>query len=390
MVITPNSASQRFFECSFKVEHEMMQGSVTQHKIGIASSPQNPALILFYTRGTSGLRKRVMPVRGLLEQGAEPAARRLITAHAQYLEAVDLEQVVALCTRLHAKLSVSRCSPAAPEKSENAAPKPRNAAPKPRKEQKSCTPKELDRSFLHDIAMDMGLSPDLEERPTTDGSWDAEDAALAGFARGRLQEAAEAAEAGGAAPSAAARALAANHDALAAFAGGGISSRNAAQLLQIGDEPSPCESSPDGSQASEERRRRPTSVTAATSRAAEAGCGAGGAGGAPSIAASGDTPGKVGKAKGGTPKKAKKGRGGRADPAAELARYGRSLLDTDEERAPSLESLLGMSSEDEATPRQRGGGGGGGGLSSLAGMPQLGSARAAPGMSSLSGMPALF
>ena len=285
-----------------------MEASVTQHKIGIASSPQNPALILFYTRGTSGLRKRVMPVRGLLEQGVEPAARRLITAHAQYLEAVDLEQVIALCTRLHAKLSVSRCSPAAPEKSENAAP------------QKSCTPKELDRSFLHDIAMDMGLSPDLEQRPATDGSWDAEDAedaALPGFARGRLQEAADAADtadAGHAAPSAAARALAANRDALAAFAGGGLSSRGPAQLLQIGDEPSPCESSPDGShasEASEERRRRPTSVTAATSRAAEAdrgAGGAGGAGGAPSIAATGDTPAKGGKAKGG---KAKGGKGGR-------------------------------------------------------------------------------
>jgi len=377
----------------------MMEASVTQHKIGIASSPQNPALILFYTRGTSGLRKRVMPVRGLLEQGAEPAARRLITAHAQYLEEVDLEQVIALCTRLHAKLSVSRCSPVAPERSENTAP------------QKNSTPKELDRSFLHNIAMDMGLSPDLEQRPAADDSWDAEDAedaALAGFARSRLQEAAGVAEVGRAAPSAAARALAANDDALAAFAGGGLSSRGAAQLLQIGDDPSPCESSPDGSQASEaseERRRRPTSVTAATSRAAAAFCsaggagrgagGAGGAGGAPSIAATGGTPGKGGKAKGGTPKKAKKGRGGRADPAAELARYGRSLLDTDEERGPSLESLLDMSSEDEATPRQRGGGGGGGGglsggMSSLAGMPQLGSARAAPGMSSLSGMPALF
>ena len=162
----------------------MMEASVKQHKIGIASSPKNPALILFYTRGTSGLRKRVMPVRGLLEQGAEPAARRLITAHAQYLEELDLEQVIALCKRLHAKLSVS-CSPAAPEKSENAPP------------QTSCTPKELDRSLLHDIAMDM--SPD--EAP---------------------------------APSAAARALAANDDALAAFAGGGLSSRSAAQLLQNG------------------------------------------------------------------------------------------------------------------------------------------------------------
>ena len=239
-----------------------MEASVTQHKIGIASSPQSPALILFYTRGTSGLRKRVMPVRGLLEQGAEPAARRLITAHAQYLEEVDLEQVIALCTRLHAKLSVSRCSPVAPERSENTAP------------QKNSTPKELDRSFLHNIAMDMGLSPDLEQRPAADDSWDAEDAedaALAGFARSRLQEAAGVAEVGRAAPSAAARALAANDDALAAFAGGGLSSRGAAQLLQIGDDPSPCESSPDGSQASEaseERRRRPTSVTAATSRAA--------------------------------------------------------------------------------------------------------------------------
>ena len=373
-----------------------MEASVTQQKIGIASSPQNPALILFYTRGASGLRKRVMPVRGLLEQGAEPAARRLITAHTQYLEAVDLEQVIALCTRLHAKLSVSRCSPAAPEKSENAAP------------QKSCTPKELDRSFLHDIAMDMGLSPDLEQRPATDGSWDAEDAedaALPGLARGGLQEAADtadAADAGHAAPSAAARALAANRDALAAFAGGGLSSRGPAQRLQIGDEPSLCESRPDGShasEASEERRRRPTSVTTATSKAAELGRGAGGAGGAPSIVETSDTP-----AKGGTPKKAKKakkGRGGRADPAAELARYGRSLLDTDEERGPSLESLLGMSSEDEATPRQRRGGGGGGGgggdgggdgggMSSLAGVPQLVSGRAAAGMSSLAGMPALF
>ena len=297
----------------------MMEASVKQHKIGIASSPKNPALILFYTRGTSGLRKRVMPVRGLLEQGAEPAARRLITAHAQYLEELDLEQVIALCKRLHAKLSVS-CSPAAPEKSENAPP------------QTSCTPKELDRSLLHDIAMDM--SPD--EAP---------------------------------APSAAARALAANDDALAAFAGGGLSSRSAAQLLRIGDEPSP-----------------------SASRAADAGRGAGGA---TSIAATGDKGDKGGKAKGATPKKAKKGRGGRADPAAELARYGRSLLETEEERGPSLESLLGMSSEDEATPRQRGGGGvggggGGSGMSSLAGIPQLGSARAAPGMSSLAGMPALF
>ena len=169
-----------------------MEASVKQHKIGIASSPKNPALILFYTRGTSGLRKRVMPVRGLLEQGAEPAARRLITAHAQYLEELDLEQVIALCKRLHAKLSVS-CSPAAPEKSENAAPQTRT---------QRCTPKELDRSLLHDIAMDM--SPD--EAPT---------------------------------PSAAARALAANDDALAAFAGGGLSSRSAAQLLRVGDEPSP-------------------------------------------------------------------------------------------------------------------------------------------------------
>ena len=46
--------------------------NLTNHKIGTLIDPaQNPALVLFYTRGTSGLRKRVMPVRRLAEDGAE-------------------------------------------------------------------------------------------------------------------------------------------------------------------------------------------------------------------------------------------------------------------------------------------------------------------------------
>ena len=52
--------------------------SLTRHKIGIAHSPSTPALILFYTRGASGLRKRVMPVRGLEDGTVEAAVRRVI------------------------------------------------------------------------------------------------------------------------------------------------------------------------------------------------------------------------------------------------------------------------------------------------------------------------
>ena len=81
--------------------------AITRHKIGIAASPEQPALILFYTRGTSGLRKRIMPVRRLEEDGLEGAARRLVAAHSPFLdaEAVSFEQVMRLVTELQRRLA---------------------------------------------------------------------------------------------------------------------------------------------------------------------------------------------------------------------------------------------------------------------------------------------
>jgi len=242
---------------------------LTRHKIGIASSPQNPALVMFYTQGTSGLRKRVMPVRGL-EAGVEAAAHRLVSAHAPLLdpEAVSFDQVLALCTKLQCRLSAQPPPPTTGQE-----------------------PASLDRSLLHDIADDLP-SPNLE----TGAGSDAEaDAALAAFARGRLE---------------------------------------ASTFAMAGD----CTPSASSSAGSEERPRRPTTVTVAVAKTKAK------AKSEKTTKGEGKSEKKgEGKAKAKKPKTKKPKAGKPAKGAGDSIGGG-------EPDFAGLEALLGMSSEDEDMP----------------------------------------
>ena len=295
------------------------EDSLTRHKIGIAHSPSIPALILFYTRGASGLRKRVMPVRGLEDGSVEAAVRRLVAAQQPYLDpsAVSEEQLLSLCNRLHRRANAAPKPVAAPKSI--AAPV---AAPKP-----ASTPRQLDRSFLQDLAGE--LSPDLDS-PVDGADSDAEDAALAAFARGQL--------------------------AARAFSPGG-----------------------EASSGHELGRRQPATMTDAAANVAAK----------PKGKASQGEDGGMGKGGGGaaTKKAAKAKKGAKANKtdASKGTGAGRPSF-------AGLEALLGMSSEDEAEPalpppRSSAAGG----MSSLRGMPSLGPVRSgSSNMSSLAGMPALF
>ena len=66
-----------------------MRHEITRHKIGTQSSP--PAVVLLY-ENEKGLRKRVMPLRGLETLGSKASAKLLTEAHKEWLRQLNKDQ----------------------------------------------------------------------------------------------------------------------------------------------------------------------------------------------------------------------------------------------------------------------------------------------------------
>jgi len=307
------------------------------------------------------MRQRLMPVRNL-SQGTDAAAQALMKAHPQYLDSehVSFDQVKALCDKLVAR-------PAQPERRDTGQPAPAAEAPRRKSkvdsvaapsaaraapkadavpvsrfsQQRGSVPAPLSRALLDEVA-DTLSSP---------GSLGSPGAGVIKDDLGLSDDDAAAAE----------------DKALSAFASGALSSARTASRCN-------------GTQRN--TASRPLGSSDPSTSGDEG--------------AKGEAPGKAAKKGKGTKKAAKKAKkggegGGRSKPPAR--------------DQASLESLLGMSSDEDAPPapsfaskRDESPMGSFGApdkaparssMSSLSDMPSLGSRRSAPGMSSLADMPPL-
>ncbi len=146
-------------------------------RVGAQHEPA-PAIVLIYKEG-SKVRKRVMPLRGLIQLEPDAVTRKMIEAHRTFLEAISSAQLTDIITRLIADTPATPTAPPPappPTAKETAtsllpsvpsiaspppsiavetAPAPATSAPP---EDTAASPVELNRALLHELAGELDSS----------------------------------------------------------------------------------------------------------------------------------------------------------------------------------------------------------------------------------------